>query len=209
MLTHRLSRPPPRRRHRRNSLVIHRSDPSQTLADLSDYLAPSQACIKPVTYVPDEKAEVNELDKPAVAAAVRGVLSSESTRSCEAPADISPLAGRNHYWRGLELLRAGSRRREGQEAEKGRDHLERLPGLFVSVCVSVLLSLVWQVADEPTDPLRDLQGLHHFGRVGSGLASVARGGLSRSPRATSESNERLVHPRHPLMPLLSSRNSCL
>ncbi|KWU45105.1 iron hydrogenase, partial [Rhodotorula sp. JG-1b] len=50
------------------------SDPSQTLADLSDYLAPSQACIKPVTYVPDEKAEVNELDKPAVAAAVRGVL---------------------------------------------------------------------------------------------------------------------------------------
>lgn len=68
----------------------HRSDPLQTLADLSDYLAPSQACIKPVTYVPDEQAEVNELDKPAAAAAVRcGVLSYESPLSSTQPVPLT------------------------------------------------------------------------------------------------------------------------
>ncbi|GAA5985130.1 hypothetical protein JCM10908_002534 [Rhodotorula pacifica] len=51
-----------------------------TLADLSDYLAPSQACIKPVTYVPDEKAEVaGELDKPAAAAAAEIIIGEDST----------------------------------------------------------------------------------------------------------------------------------
>ena len=45
---------------------------NQTLTDLSDYLAPSQACIKPVTYVPDEDSTPTtpSLDKPAAAAAV-------------------------------------------------------------------------------------------------------------------------------------------
>lgn len=48
-------------------------DFGQTLTDLSDYLAPSQACIKPVTYVPDEddiKPDPQQLDKPSAAAAV-------------------------------------------------------------------------------------------------------------------------------------------
>ena len=110
----------------------HRPVPLQTLADLSDYLAPSQACLKPVTYVPDEQAEANELDKPAAAAAVRGVLSFESPHPPNHSADTWLLAGRDHHWRGFELLRTGSRRGEGQKVEKGRDHFERLPGLFVS-----------------------------------------------------------------------------
>ncbi|GAA5867588.1 hypothetical protein JCM3774_001520 [Rhodotorula dairenensis] len=50
-----------------------------TLADLSDYLAPSQACIKPVTYVPDNKAEVMELDKPAAAAAAEIIIGEDSS----------------------------------------------------------------------------------------------------------------------------------
>ncbi|GAA6063564.1 hypothetical protein JCM10212_004495 [Sporobolomyces blumeae] len=53
-----------------------------TLTDLSDYLAPSQACIKPVTYVPDEDAtgQPNEAktDKPSAAAATEIVLGDDS-----------------------------------------------------------------------------------------------------------------------------------
>ncbi|GAA5821693.1 hypothetical protein JCM11251_000975 [Rhodosporidiobolus azoricus] len=51
-----------------------------TLTDLSDYLAPSQACIKPVTYIPEEedKAFV-EKDKPAASAAAEIVIGEDSS----------------------------------------------------------------------------------------------------------------------------------
>ncbi|GAA5915962.1 iron-sulfur cluster assembly protein NAR1 [Sporobolomyces salmoneus] len=51
-----------------------------TLTDLSDYLAPSQACIKPVTYVPDEDSTPStpSLDKPAAAAATEIVIGDDS-----------------------------------------------------------------------------------------------------------------------------------
>ncbi|GAA5999713.1 hypothetical protein JCM5350_005885 [Sporobolomyces pararoseus] len=51
-----------------------------TLTDLSDYLAPSQACIKPVTYVPDEDSTPTTplLDKPAAAAATEIVIGDDS-----------------------------------------------------------------------------------------------------------------------------------
>ncbi|GAA6010896.1 hypothetical protein JCM10207_003979 [Rhodosporidiobolus poonsookiae] len=47
-----------------------------TLTDLSDYLAPSQACIKPVTYIPDEETTV---DKPAAAGSAEIVIGEDST----------------------------------------------------------------------------------------------------------------------------------
>ncbi|GAA5935677.1 iron-sulfur cluster assembly protein NAR1 [Sporobolomyces koalae] len=51
-----------------------------SLADLSDYLAPSQACIKPVTYVPDEDTTPStpSLDKPTAAAATEIVIGDDS-----------------------------------------------------------------------------------------------------------------------------------
>ncbi|GAA6005814.1 hypothetical protein JCM11491_004020 [Sporobolomyces phaffii] len=51
-----------------------------TLTDLSDYLAPSQACIKPVTYVPDEDSTPSTLalDKPAAAAATEIMIGDNS-----------------------------------------------------------------------------------------------------------------------------------
>ncbi|BGP19261.1 hypothetical protein JCM10213_008220 [Rhodosporidiobolus nylandii] len=48
-----------------------------TLTDLSDYLAPSQACIKPVTYVPEEPAPAS-LDKPAASASAEIVIGEDS-----------------------------------------------------------------------------------------------------------------------------------
>ncbi|GJN93628.1 hypothetical protein Rhopal_006685-T1 [Rhodotorula paludigena] len=48
-----------------------------TLADLSDYLAPSQACIKPVTYIPEEPTP-SALDKPAAAASAEIVIGDDS-----------------------------------------------------------------------------------------------------------------------------------
>ncbi|GAA5874045.1 hypothetical protein JCM8547_004814 [Rhodosporidiobolus lusitaniae] len=45
-----------------------------TLTNLSDYLAPSQACIKPVTYIPDEDLLSSALDKPAAAASAEIVI---------------------------------------------------------------------------------------------------------------------------------------
>ncbi|GAA5988930.1 hypothetical protein JCM11641_002918 [Rhodosporidiobolus odoratus] len=47
-----------------------------TLTDLSDYLAPSQACIKPVTYVPEEPSA--PLDKPAAAASAEVIIGEDS-----------------------------------------------------------------------------------------------------------------------------------
>ncbi|GAA6050368.1 hypothetical protein JCM3770_004003, partial [Rhodotorula araucariae] len=48
-----------------------------TLADLSDYLSPSQACIKPVTYVP-EAPSPGSLDKPAAAASAEIIIGEDS-----------------------------------------------------------------------------------------------------------------------------------
>ncbi|GAA6033040.1 hypothetical protein JCM8097_000114 [Rhodosporidiobolus ruineniae] len=48
-----------------------------TLTDLSDYLAPSQACIKPVTYIP-ESAPPSALDKPAAAASAEIVIGEDA-----------------------------------------------------------------------------------------------------------------------------------
>ncbi|GAA5918321.1 hypothetical protein JCM6882_008213 [Rhodosporidiobolus microsporus] len=51
-----------------------------TLTDLSDYLAPSQACIKPVTYVPEEEEEKAfvEKGKPAASASAEIVIGEDS-----------------------------------------------------------------------------------------------------------------------------------
>ncbi|BGP50858.1 Cytosolic Fe-S cluster assembly factor nar1 [Rhodotorula kratochvilovae] len=49
-----------------------------TLTDLSDYLAPSQACIKPVTYIP-EAPEPGSLDKPAAAASAEIIIGEDSS----------------------------------------------------------------------------------------------------------------------------------
>ncbi|GAA5871773.1 hypothetical protein JCM16303_000860 [Sporobolomyces ruberrimus] len=51
-----------------------------TLTDLSDYLAPSQACIKPVTYVTDEDSTPStpSLDKPTASAATEIVIGDDS-----------------------------------------------------------------------------------------------------------------------------------
>ncbi|BGO94448.1 hypothetical protein NBRC10512_001136 [Rhodotorula toruloides] len=48
-----------------------------TLTDLSDYLAPSQACIKPVTYIPEE-SDSSALDKPAASAAAEIIIGDDS-----------------------------------------------------------------------------------------------------------------------------------
>ncbi|BGP34613.1 Cytosolic Fe-S cluster assembly factor nar1 [Rhodotorula toruloides] len=48
-----------------------------TLTDLSDYLAPSQACIKPVTYVPEE-SDSSALDKPSASAAAEIIIGDDS-----------------------------------------------------------------------------------------------------------------------------------
>ncbi|GAA5896634.1 hypothetical protein JCM8208_004251 [Rhodotorula glutinis] len=49
-----------------------------TLTDLSDYLAPSQACIKPVTYIPEEPSPAS-LDKPAAAASAEIIIGEDSS----------------------------------------------------------------------------------------------------------------------------------
>ncbi|GAA5915888.1 hypothetical protein JCM5296_002524 [Sporobolomyces johnsonii] len=53
-----------------------------TLTDLSDYLAPSQACIKPVTYIPDEEepftADPAARPTPAAVAATEIVIGDDS-----------------------------------------------------------------------------------------------------------------------------------
>ncbi|BGP26944.1 Cytosolic Fe-S cluster assembly factor nar1 [Rhodotorula toruloides] len=48
-----------------------------TLTDLSDYLAPSQACIKPVTYVAEE-SDSSALDKPSASAAAEIIIGEDS-----------------------------------------------------------------------------------------------------------------------------------
>lgn len=106
--------------------MFHRADRPQTLADLSDYLAPSQICIKPINMVED-------LSPDPVAPAVERDSSLATVRASLSPIELISDADGNHDRLGARLLRDCEERDRWEEAQEGRDHVERLSGLLVRV----------------------------------------------------------------------------